>query len=253
MANLSGKHFLVLRPEGPAEILVNTLRHAEAKVSHHPMIKLVAHESPPLREMLDGIDQVDKAIFVSPSSVQFFMEHLKKAGLRLPNHTEYFAPGLSTAHALRTQGVTDIHHPKDVGDATSLLAMPEFLDIAGQRIYMIAGDSGSHQMIFEFLRRGADAHYVPCYRNLPGDPAGDAIREEHRQDPFSAIIVHSKTTLKNLLDQLGEHRRELFGTPVLTHHTAIQKLAESEGFARTHLAENGTAEAVIRLAEQVLG
>lgn len=252
MADLSGKHFLVLRPEGPAEVLVNTLRHANARVSHHPMIKLEPLKSPPLREMLENIDHVDKAIFVSPSSVRFFMEHLKEAGLRLPNHTEYFTPGQSTAHCLRAEGVPDVRYPRDVGDATSILTMPEFSDIGGKRIYMIAGDSGSHQMIFEFLRRGADAHYVPCYHTLPGDPAGDEIVAEHGEHPFSAIVVHSKTTIKNLLGQLGEHKGRFLGVPVLTHHTAIQKLAESEGFTRTHLAENGTAEAVIRLAEQVL-
>ncbi len=251
-ASLNGKHFLVLRPENTSDTLLQVLREAGGKVSHYPMLVLDSCRSGALKDMLDHISQVRKLIFVSPSAVKFFMQHLSEANAKLPDNVQCFAPGLSTAEVLREAGVSDIFYPKNVGDATSVLAMPELSDIDEELIGVLGSESGNHGIVIELQRRGANAKYISCYRSLPAQPVGDRILEAHRTDPFSALIVHSSMAFKNLVSMLGNGIDRLLTTPVLTHHQAIFRLAENQGFSQVHIADNGKGEAFVDLAQQVL-
>lgn len=252
MPDLSGKHFLVLRPKATSEKLLRCLSESKAKVSHFPMFELEPRSSKELQSMLDTLDAAEKVIFVSPSAVEFFLARLGELGLDLPEKARCFAPGFSTASTLAARSKAEARYPKDVGDATSLLSMPEFEGVEGQRIDIIGGESGSHQIIFELLRRGANATYVSCYRSRPSEPVSDEILAAHRADPLSAIIAHSRTALTLLRDMLGERLQELRQVPVLTHHRAIMALAKNEGFGSAHLARSGSGEAIVALAAEAL-
>jgi len=134
MPDLSGKHFLVLRPKATSEKLLRCLSESKAKVSHFPMFEPEPRNSKELQSMLDTLDAAEKVIFVSPSAVEFFLARLGELGLELPEKARCFAPGFSTASTLASKSKAEARYPKDVGDATSLLSMPEFEGVEGQRI-----------------------------------------------------------------------------------------------------------------------
>ena len=251
MPTISGMHFLVLRPKAAAGQLLRVLAESGIKVTHVPMFELERWSTNLLKAMLDTLDEANKIVFASPSAVQFFFEHLEEKGLELPSKAQCFAPGVSTAAALESRNGTEVHRPKDVGDATSIVSMPEFSGIEGQRIDIVGGESGNHQIIFELLRRGANASYVSCYRTKPCSPDREEILGAHGTQAFSAIVIHSSTALEGLLRTLGDRHDALNSVPVLTHHHAIAIRAKREGFEHVHMAKTGKGEALIEIASQL--
>ncbi len=218
---LGDRGIVVTRPAHQAAPLAEMIRAAGGRAILFPVIEIADIEDVrPLTELVGRLDAFDRAIFVSPNAVYKAMT-LIKAQRALPPHLKYAAVGRGSVRELGKFGVTDVVAPARF-DSEALLALPEFSDVAGQRLIIFRGVGGREVLGEALIARGARVEYAECYRRvLPqADPA--RLLEAWQANALDAITVTSSEGLHNFCALIGTRGRAwLENTPLFVPHARI--------------------------------
>jgi uroporphyrinogen-III synthase len=222
---LANRGIVVTRPAHQAAPLAEMIRAASGRAILFPVIEIAdIEDARPLTELIDRLDQFDRAIFVSPNAVYKAMT-LIKARRALPSQLRYAAVGRGSVRELAKFGVTDVTAPARF-DSEALLALPEFTNVAGQRLVIFRGVGGREVLGETLIARGARVEYAECYRRVRprADPA--PLLQAWAANAVDAVTVTSSEGLHNFCALIGERGRAWLGkTPLFVPHARIAATA----------------------------
>jgi uroporphyrinogen-III synthase len=237
---LTGRTVLVTRPLQQAAALVRAIRSAGGAAFEFPALDIEAVPVDELSVPLAQLANADIVIFISPNAAQFGMAAIRARG-RLPASAGIFAVGPGTARALQAHGLTQAVTPQGQ-DSEALLALPQLQDLAGRRVVIVRGVGGRALLADTLRERGADAHFLECYRRMR--PQADALPllAHWQAGGIDAVTVTSAEALHNLSALLGEAGAPLLaGTPLFAPHEKIAEAARRSGIAHVIVTEGGDA------------
>jgi uroporphyrinogen-III synthase len=236
-APLAGRCVLVTRPAAQAAALAQAIRAAGGEAFVFPALAVEAVPADELATSLAQLRKADIAIFISPNAAQFGMAALGG----LPDGIRVFAVGPGTAAALRGQGVDGVIVP-DGQDSEALLALPPLQEVAGRRVVIVRGVGGRALMGEVLAARGAEVHFMECYRRVRPQADAAPLLARWRAGGIDAVTVTSAETLANLAALLGEAGAPLLArTPLFVPHAKIADAARRFGIARVVTTAGGDA------------
>jgi uroporphyrinogen-III synthase len=222
---LANRGIVVTRPAHQATPLAEMIRAAGGHPLLFPVIEIAdIEDSGPLNRLVDRLDEVDWAIFVSPNAVYKALT-LIKARRALPAKLRYAAVGLGSVRELATFGVTEVVAPARF-DSEALLALPEFDNVTGKRIVTFRGVGGRDLLGEALVARGAHLEYAECYRRVLPRADPSSLLAAWRTNALSAVTVTSSEGLRNFCTLIGEAGRAwLNKTPLFVPHARIAATA----------------------------
>jgi len=196
MLPLDGRTVLVTRPAHQAGSLAQKVFEAGGEAFVFPALGIEPVALDELADALAYLAGADIVIFVSPNAAQYGLAAIRARGT-LPDAGRFFAVGPGTARALAAQGLEGAVTP-DGQDSEALLALPELQAVAGQRVVIVRGVGGRPLMSDTLRARGADVHFMECYRRTcpPADPS--RLLARWRAGGIDAVTIASAETLYNL-------------------------------------------------------
>lgn len=238
---LAGRHVVVTRPAGQATHLAEALVAAGAHPVLFPVLAIEDVDPTPLFDAAIRLDAYDWAVFVSPNAVEkalsvILAERSWPAGLRCAT------VGKSSEAALARFGITDVVAPQERFDSEALLALPEFAEVAGQKVIVFRGDGG-RDLFGDTLRvRGAHVDYVTCYRRVMPrrDPSPLLVLWEAGR--LDAVTLTSSEGVRNFWQMIGKLGQGfLRHTPTFVPHARIAEVARTLGLRQVILTEPADA------------
>jgi uroporphyrinogen-III synthase len=193
--------------------------------------------------------QYDYAVFVSANAVEYGVGDPAS----WPAHLVALAPGPGTASALAAVGIGQVRIPATAMDSEGLLALPELADVAGKRVVIYRGSSGTagRELLGETLsERGAQIDYVECYRR--DTPRGDfgTLTAAWRAGEIDALTLTSSEGLDNLWSLFDDaSRSSMAATPTFVPHPRIAERARILGFGRVSVTAPTDAGLIASLLE----
>jgi uroporphyrinogen-III synthase len=241
--DLAGITVLVTRPAGQAEAFARAIEERGGVAFRFPTIEILPPSEPDIvRAQLARIGDADFAIFVSANAVA--QAHALLGPEKIPARVRLAAVGTATAEALRLQGYGDILAPAGRQDSEGIAALPEFAAMRGTRIVILRGAGGGREWLAETLAaRGADVHYVECYRRVPSGADPLPLRAALGRGAIGVATATSIETLDGLMRVAGDDARSaLVRLPIICASARIGTHARSLGFHNVHVAPSaGTA------------
>jgi uroporphyrinogen-III synthase len=237
---LGGRTVLVTRPLQQAAGLAQAIRSAGGAVFEFPALDIVAVPLGELGVPLARLADADTVIFISPNAAQFGMAAIRAAG-RLSSSSAIFAVGPGTARALQARGLPQVITPEGQ-DSEALLTLPQLQDMAGRRVMIVRGVGGRALLANTLRARGADVHFLECYRRMPpqADPA--PLLAHWLAGGIDAVTVTSAEALHNLSVLLGEAGTPLLAaTPLFAPHEKIAEAARRFGITHVIATPGGDA------------
>lgn len=230
---LAGRHIVVTRPAGQATHLAAALVERGAQPVLFPVLAIEDVTDPtPLLDVAIALEQYDWAVFVSPNAVD------KALAIILPRRAwpaavRVATVGHSSEQALAAHGIRDVVAPQERFDSEAMLALPQFADVAGQRVIIFRGDGGRDLFGDTLKARGATVDYVTCYRRTQPalDPA--PLLKLWQEGRLAALTITSSEGLRNLYAMVGKLGQSwLKHTPTFVPHTRIAEQARALGLAQ---------------------
>lgn len=186
-------------------------------------------DTTPVLDAAIRLDRYDWAVFVSPNAVDKALAVIL-AARHWPASVRVATVGKSSEQALARHGIHDVVAPQERFDSEALLALPEFADVAGQRVVIFRGDGGRDLFGDTLKARGAEVDYVTCYRR--GVPAADPapLLKLWGEGRLDAMTITSSEGLRNLYDMVGKLGQGwLRRTPTFVPHARIAEQARALG------------------------
>jgi uroporphyrinogen-III synthase len=241
-AGLAGRVVLITRPAGQGERLAEMLRAAGGKPFVFPTLE-IEPVAPPVgvAALLQHPEAFDLAVFVSANAVAHGLPLILGAGA-WPPALRAAAVGARTAAALRERGVADVLAPHTGADSEALLALEAIQDMRGRRVLIFRG-VGGRELLAETLRaRGAEVHYLECYRRSKPAADPEPLRARVRRGELDAVTAASAEALANLVDLAGaDVAPQLLEVPLFVTHENIGLAAARLGFRRVQVASTSDA------------
>ncbi len=239
---LAGRHVVITRPAGQADVLAQLVRGAGGEPVLFPVLEI--SDVADLRPLMDAaarLDAFDLAIFISPNAVNKALNVI--ASRRAwPQRVRVATIGRSSERELARFGFTEVIAPHGRFDSEALLALPELAPekVRGARVVIFRGDGGRELLGDTLIERGAAIEYVECYRRgRPNVDAAPLLRLWARGE-LDAVTVTSSEGLHNLYDMLGPLGQQwLKKTPVFVPHERIAETATRMGLANVILTGPG--------------
>lgn len=235
-ATLAGRGIVITRPAGESQRLAASIHAAGGEPLLCPAMEIrdVA-DARALDRVIDRLDEVDLAIFVSPSAVDKAMTRIT-ARRAWPAKLRCAAIGPGGAQALQRFGVNEVMAPlRGDGryDSESLLALPFLQNVRGLRVVIFRGDGGRELLGDTLAARGAIVEQAACYQR--GKPAFDVLPllRAWETDTVAAVIVTSSEGLRNFFEHIGAAgQARLKHTLIVVPHPRIAAAARELGLAR---------------------
>jgi len=230
---LAGVGVLVTRPAHQAERLARLIEADGGRAIRFPTIEIAAPaDSAQLRQTIEGLADIDIAIFISPNAVTGAFELMRAHGRTLPARSLIAAVGEATARELAQHGIAQAAIPARF-DSEGLLAMPELASIAGKRVAIFRGAGGRELLGATLTARGAHVAYAECYRRLLPQADSSALAARWARGEIDVVSITSAEGLRNLHAMLGAAAAAwLVETPVIVVSTA--QAAACRELALTH-------------------
>jgi uroporphyrinogen-III synthase len=148
----------------------------------------------------------DIIIFTSVNAVHYGLANIDRTSARIT------AIGKATATALQSAkiAVDTIVPPPHTSE--SLLAMPQFADVANKRILIVRGAGGRDVMRAALSERGATVELLDAYRRVPIKPTDAeiaALEDRWQSSGIDVVTLTSVEILECLFAVLTERGREL--------------------------------------------
>jgi len=243
---------LVTRPLHQTEELCALLNAAGAETINFPVLEIVpVQDSSALSVIIEGLDDVDIAIFVSANAVEQGDSLVRQLRGGWPSGLQLAVVGRSSARALTRAGLKVSICPERDFNSESLLALPEMKQVEDKSIVIFRGHGGRETLATELRRRGARVDYAEVYaRRCPQTDFGQ-LQQDGRLERISAIIVASNESLQNLYDLAGERYRDwLLRTPLAVISQRTAELARQLGFHRYCIANEADNRALLAAVRQ---
>lgn len=236
MLALARRHIVVTRPAGQATHLAAALVELGAQPVLFPVLAIEpVADITPILDAAIRLDTYDWAVFVSPNAVEKALSVIL-AERGWPAAVRVATVGKSSEDALARYGIRDVVAPQARFDSEALLALPEFADVAGQRVVIFRGDGGRDLFGDTLKVRGATVDYVTCYRRVKPalDPA--PLLRLWQDGRLDAMTVTSSEGLRNLWEMVGKLGQSwLKKTPTFVPHARIAEQARALGLDRVIL------------------
>ena len=201
------------------------------------------------------LQNLDWLIFVSANAVRCAFELLGPQWLK-GSPAKIAVIGQATARALSERGVAVDLKPKQQFNSESLLAQPEWADVAGKRFLIVRGKGGRELMAETLRERGADVEYAEVYQRIKPRIDVDGLLARWRAGEIAVVTLTSGEALDNLSRLMPETDRELlFRTPMVVIGERLAKRAHQLGCAHVIAAEAGDADifdAVVRIVREFI-
>jgi uroporphyrinogen-III synthase len=222
---LRGAGVVITRPAKQAAVLAQQVAALGGTPIICPAIVIAPPaDRAPLASALRELLNYDFAVFVSTNAV----EHALADAGPWPAQIVAFAPGPSTAMALREAGVTSVRSPDCGTDSEALLALPELSDLAGKRVVIFRGNGGRELLGSSLRSRGATVDYIECYRRVRPASGVAGLAEAWSEGRVDAVTITSSEGLENLWDMLDATTRARFArTATFVPHPRIAETARA--------------------------
>jgi len=232
---LHGAGIVITRPAKQAAVLAQQVAALGGTPIICPAIVIAPPvDRAPLAGALRELQSYDFAVFVSANAV----EHALADAGPWPAQIVAFAPGPSTAAALRTAGVTSVRSPDRRTDSEALLALPELSDVAGKRVVIFRGNGGRELLGSSLRSRGAKVDYIECYRRTRPMSGVAGLAEAWSEGRVDAVTITSGEALENLWEMLDETTRARFArTATFVPHPRIAEAARALPLANVVVTE----------------
>ncbi|MBI1283186.1 MAG: uroporphyrinogen-III synthase [Thiobacillus sp.] len=243
---LSGRTVLVTRPLRQAAALTQAIRSAGGMAYEFPALDIEPVPADELDASLARLAAADIVIFISPNAAELGMTAIRARG-RLPATARVFAVGPGTARALQAHALAGVITSQGQ-DSEALLALPQLQDVAGRQVVIVRGVGGRDLLADTLRARGADVHYLECYRRMRPHADPLPLLARWQAGGIDAVTVTSAEALHNLAAMLGESGKSLLAsTPFFAPHEKIAEAARRLGIARVVATPGGDAGLVAGL------
>jgi uroporphyrinogen-III synthase len=181
-------------------------------------------------------------IFISANAVEFGWPWLKDLSL-----SRCYCVGAATTQALRSRLIqaVEIIQPENQFDSEGLLAMPQLVNVSGQRLIIIRGlglTLGRDLLGSVLRQRGARVEDAFCYiRTVESADNMDfsAIQAQLNTGEITLINVQSGETLSAFVTLFAPTLKQYENWRLLVPHHRIAALAAKSGFKRVEVTGVG--------------
>ena len=239
---------MVTRAREQASKLSRLLEDAGAFVIETPLIHLEAPDS------WDGADHgiaelenYEWVIFTSSNGVDHFMGRLfeKAKDVRSFKNSKIAVVGTSTGKALENYGLRADLVAKEFR-AEGLLKSLEGQIQSGQKVLIVRPEEARNVLPDGLAAQGVEVTLAPVYRTIAVQENQEEVQRLAKEGKIDWITLGSASTVKNLLDVLGESHKEFLDTVQIA---AIGPLtaeeAEKNGMKVTFSSQVHTISAMV--------
>lgn len=237
---LAGLTVVVTRPAAQAGRFIDLVQAAGAQCVAFPTLVIDRVEPGPAERAAVQRTDWDWAIYTSTNAVEAAAEPGP-----LPKAVRNAAVGRATARALAGRDVVVEARP-DSANSEGLLALPEFQDVAGQRVLLVKGRGGRTLLRDTLRERGAEVSELPVYERRLAEPAPDALSALRRalgRGQDCCVAVTSSEVLDALLQVVpGDDAARLRDAALLVPGERVVRAARGRHAWRGPVVVAATAE-----------
>jgi uroporphyrinogen-III synthase len=240
---------MVTRPTPQGKILCEKIEEADGKSIFFPTIEIksLVHTSD-FSKAIDELDALDWLIFISPQAVYQTAPLIKACWSHFPLNVKVAALGGGTAQALQESGLPVHLYPKDHWNSESLLTLPDFQRVKGQKIALVRGEGGRALLADELIGRGAKLTHIIAYQRLMPLKDVTSYLSLLQDKKIDIIITTSNDILRNLNTLLGQQAGlDLYIVPLVVVSDRMVQLAKEIGFQTILLAESASHDAIMAI------
>jgi uroporphyrinogen III methyltransferase / synthase len=252
---------LITRPRNQSQSFADALTKVGFEPIFFPVIEIRPfEENVALDRAIEKIGCYDWVVFTSVNGVDAFFERLRFT-TELTEHTEKkgknfvnsvfsvvktAAIGPKTASALKSRGVTPDFVPEEyVAEAI----LPGLGDLRGRWVLLPRAEIARKALPEAIVEAGGVAHEIAVYQTLPAEIDRDGLAA--LKSGVEAVTFTSPSTVTNFIEivcRAGLDPLNLPGNPRIACIGPItQKTAEDAGFIDVIVAEEYTAEGIVKL------
>ena len=252
---LFGKTFVVTRARAQASALTEKLETEGAKVLEVPAIKIVDPEDfTPLDKAQNNLPSYDWVIFTSANGVDLFFDRLLKNGkdARAFANNKIAAIGSATADMLTAYGLTADLIPASykAEDLVDTL-LPQLHK--GSKVLLARAKEARNVLPDALQAAGADVEVVAVYETVADCENKDELVTALQNKAIDCITFTSSSTVKNLLQALGDAKELLTGVTLAAIGPITAKTMEKNGLKPTVCAETYTIDGLVEALNKFYG
>ena len=252
---LFGKTFVVTRARAQASALTEKLETEGAKVLEVPAIKIVDPEDfTPLDKAQNNLPSYDWVIFTSANGVDLFFDRLLKNGkdARAFANNKIAAIGSATADMLTAYGLTADLVPASykAEDLVDTL-LPQLHK--GSKVLLARAKEARNVLPDALQAAGADVEVVAVYETVADCENKDELVTALQNKAVDCITFTSSSTVKNLLQALGDAKELLTGVTLAAIGPITAKTMEKNGLKPTVCAETYTIDGLVEALNKFYG
>lgn len=249
---LAASMILVARPDVGGQDLCAAIESAGGKAIHFPTIAFAPPRDEQLFEqMVHAMGDHDWIIFNSPQAVRATVVAMRRMWPHFADTVKLAAVGAGTARALKEAGYIVNIIPEQEWSSEGLLALPEFADVAGQKIMIVRGEGGRELLEKVLQERRARVSSCVAYQRVLPHVSDEICTNLFKTNQINAVVAGSFATVSNLKLLLGKNDwPQLFSIPLIVMSDRVKELAAREGFQTIWVAATASNQAVLDLLMQ---
>lgn len=206
---LAGIQILVTRPVQQAQPLCDMLNAYGGQAILFPVIKIEAISlSKKMMNIIEDIDKIDLAVFISPNAVQYGVAQLLAHG-KIPDKLKLVTIGKASAQKmLQVLGRAPDIYPTEQYNSEALLALDDlqYQQVNNKKVLIFRGCGGRELLAQSLIQRGAEVFYAEVYQRVKPELEQQSLeavwgKTSRRPD---IITITSNEALSNLVSMLGE-------------------------------------------------
>ncbi len=250
MSDLQNVCVLVTRPGLPGKELCEKITALGGVAFSLPTIDFA-----PVTNSIPSLDQYQWVIFVSQPAVWWaryalptLQNELTKCRVdkaqRVHQKIKVASPGKSTAQAL---AIDHVIYPAQNWTSEGLLDLPDFQNIANQKILLVRGEGGREWLADTLKARGGLVdHWIVYRRLMPVYSDKSRYLDLLRQKKIDIVVCASGESLHNLLTMIGqEGEQALLQVPLIVVSQRLSALAKELKFQHVFVASNASHAAIL--------
>ena len=238
---LNDVRILVTRPAHQADVFCHLLEEQGGQAIRLPVIEIEAMAlSQKMSAVIDNIDDIDFAIFISPNAVEYGLSVLFDHG-KIPDKLKLVTIGQASAQKMQQLlGRMPTIYPTEHYNSEALLALESLqCDKVNHKKILIFRGRGGREFLAEKLRqRGAWVEYAEVYARKKPSPENSMLESIWHHDTSPDIVtVTSNEGLCNLLamferanEQYDSCLEKLLQTPLVVVTEKMRISAQKSGF-----------------------
>lgn len=240
---------VLTRPAGDNASFAQKLRALGVRVYEFPAITIAER---PLdqksKKILRAFSSYQWIIFTSARSIQFFLHHLKEAGIGIGDlkRKKIAAVGPATAARLKAYGMTVSAMPEEYLTER----IPYVLGaIRGAHILLPAADIASRRLPSALRKKGAHVTRMPIYRTAYATERDLVFEKLVADGKITYCTLTSPSCARGFLGRIANSdvRKKALRIPVISIGPVTTKTARALGFRTISTAPTHTIDGMIEI------